>query len=114
MDERRALKRRHLYYYSRVFDEATQQMAGRLVDLTTEGIMIVSEKPVSANIKFKFKMLLPKSIEGHKTLNIEAESRWSKQAANPDLYDNGFQLLNVKPGDEKIIERLIKTSSFNY
>jgi c-di-GMP-binding flagellar brake protein YcgR len=114
MDERRVLKRRHLYYYSRVFDEATQQMAGRLVDITTEGIMLVSEKPVSANTRFKFKMLLPKSIEGQKTLNLEAESRWSRQAVNPDLYDNGFQLLSVKPGDEKIIEKLIRTSSFNY
>jgi len=114
MVEKRALKRRHLYYYSRVFDEATQQMAGRLVDLTTEGIMLVSEKPIDANTKFKFKLFLPKSIEGHKTLSVEAESRWSKQAVNPDLYDNGFQLLNVKPDDEKIIERLIRTSSFNY
>jgi len=114
MEDRRALRRRHLYYYSRVFDETTQQMAGRLVDLTTEGIMVVSEKPVNTNTKFKFKMLLPKSIDGHKTLNVEAESRWSKRATNPDLYDNGFQLLNVKPDDEMIIHKLIQTSTFNY
>ena len=79
-----------------------------------KSLKIVSEKPVSTNIRFKFKMLLPKSIEGQKTLYLEAESKWSRQAANPDLYDNGFQLLNVKPGDEKIIEKLMRTSSFNY
>ncbi|MCP4584201.1 MAG: PilZ domain-containing protein [candidate division Zixibacteria bacterium] len=114
MDERRAAPRRHLYYYSRVFDENTQQMAGRLVDLTTKGMMIVSEKPVDSETTFKFKLFLPKSIEGKKTLIVEARSRWSKQAVNPDLYDNGFQLLNVTPDSAQTIRSLIQTSSFNY
>ena len=114
MEERRRLRRRHLYYYSRVFDEDTQQMTGRLVDLTTEGMMLISEKPIDTEATFKFRLVLPKSIEGKKTLTIEAKSKWSRQAANPDLYDNGFQPLNVTPGDERTIRHLIQTSTFGY
>ena len=45
MDERRRLKRRHLIYYLRVFNQATDQLIGHLVDLTTEGTLTV---PLSA------------------------------------------------------------------
>jgi len=112
MEDRRTLRRRHLYYYSRVFDEGTQQMAGRLVDLTTEGMMVISEKPIDSETTYTFRLFLPKSIEGKKTLTIEAKGKWSKQAVNPDLYDNGFKLLNVTADNERTIRQLIQTSSF--
>jgi hypothetical protein len=112
MEERRSFRRRHHFYYSRVFDESTKKMAGRLVDLTTEGMKIISEEPIESKKTFKFKLVLPKSIEGKKTLTIEAKSRWSKQASNPDLYDSGFELVNITAKKDRTIRQLIQTSCF--
>ena len=114
MEERRSEDRRHLYYYSRVFDESTQAMAGRLVDISTAGMMLVSEKPINNKTHFSFRLILPKAIEGKKELHLEAQGRWSKRAVNPDLYDNGFELLNVTPKTAETIERLIQSTAFKY
>jgi hypothetical protein len=46
MQEKRKLKRRHLIYYLRVFEKNTDTLLGYLVDITPEGIMIMSESPV--------------------------------------------------------------------
>ncbi len=111
MEERRKLPRRHLYYYSRVFDEDTREMAGRLVDITHEGMMMVSEKPISSDNEYKFKLILPEAIEGKRNLVIEAKSKWSKQASIENQYDNGFAFVNINDKSARIIDRLIKHAS---
>jgi hypothetical protein len=114
MDDRRKLPRRHLYFYSRVFDEDTREMVGRLVDINTQGMMLISEQPIDGQSQFKFKLVLPKAIEGKKELHLEAESKWSRQALNQDLYDNGFRLVNVSSRDAEMIGRLINNAGFKY
>jgi hypothetical protein len=43
MPEKRKLKRRQLIYYLRVLDRDSGALVGRLVDITTEGVMLLSE-----------------------------------------------------------------------
>ncbi len=107
MEERRKLLRRHLYYYSRVYDESTHEMAGRLVDITREGMMMVSENPVKSETQFTFKLILPKPIEGKKYLVVEARSKWSKKAGVEDRYDNGFKLININAKAAEMIDRMV-------
>ena len=113
MEERRKLPRRHLYYYSRVFDEDTREMAGRLVDITSEGMMMISEGPIKKDALFKFKLVLPRAIDGKKSLVIEAQNKWSKQTSTRNLYDNGFKLVNITTNSAAMIERLIKSTGIN-
>jgi hypothetical protein len=106
MDEHEKEGRRHLYYYSRVYNENTHQMAGRLTDISTAKMMLVSEEPIRKDTKFKFKLVLPKAIEGKKALMLEARSKWSKRALNQDLFDNSFELLNVTSKTAEMIDRI--------
>ncbi len=45
---KRQLKRVHLIYYLRIFDNNSGNNIGHLVDITTQGIMMISEKPIPA------------------------------------------------------------------
>ena len=105
-EERREQQRRHLYFFSRVFDEDTHELAGRLVDISGKGMMMVSEKPIKANQTFKFKLVLPGAVGGKRTLILEAKSRWSTKAAAQDHFDNGFELVNISSRDARMIGRL--------
>lgn len=113
MDERRKEWRRHLYYYSRVFDEQTHELAGRLVDITTGGMMVISEKPAQKDAVYKFKVVLPEPIEGQKSLELEAKSKWSRQTTYQDLYDNGFQIVNISLKNIDTLNRLVSQVGFN-
>ncbi len=112
MQEKRKLKRRHLIYYLRVFDENSDQLIGHLVDITTEGAMLISEEPIKANTVFQLRMVLPAGIEGNKPISFDAQSIWCHKDVNPNFYASGFQLLNPAPEDVEVIEWLIDEFGF--
>ncbi len=107
MPEKRKLKRRQLIYYLRVLDRDTEALIGRLVDITTEGVMLLSESALEIDKLFKFKMILPAHFEARKEITFDAKCLWSKIDINPDLYTSGFQFDRISPKDMHLIEELI-------
>jgi len=110
--EKRKLKRRHLIYYLRVFDESNDQLIGHLVDITTEGAMLISEESIRPNTVYQARMVLPTGIEGHKPVNFDIRSIWCHRDVNPNFYASGFELLNPAPEDLETIKRLIDEYGF--
>lgn len=110
--DKRRLKRSHLIYYLRVFNQVTNETLGHLVDITPEGAMLISENSIPVNTRYQLRMQLPPEIFGRTHLDFEAESLWSKQDINPDFHDTGFRLLNVVVKDTAIISRLIDEYGF--
>jgi hypothetical protein len=112
MEERRKFKRRYLMYYSRVFDRKTGSVLGYIVDLTTEGAMIISEEPVDSGLLFQFRMDLPEDISEKSFLDFEAVSVWCKKDIDPNFYDTGLQMMDIAKEDQEIIERMIQEYGF--
>jgi hypothetical protein len=106
MADKRKLKRRQLIYYLQVLDRGTGQLVGRLADITTEGLMLISPEPIEEKKVFEVKMVLPTEIQGDKAVTFDAESIWCQQDVNPDLYVTGFRFLKVAQKDIRIIEDL--------
>jgi len=109
---KRRIKRSHLIYYLRVFDQTTNKTLGHLVDITPEGAMVISEAAIPPGPGYKLRMLLPAEILGREHLDFEAESLWSKRDLNPDFYDTGFRLNAVALKDTAVIARLIDEFGF--
>jgi hypothetical protein len=112
MTARRKFKRRYLMYYSRVFDRKTGRVLGYLVDLTPEGIMIISEEPIETEQTFRLRMDLPEGLSTKGNLDFEAASVWCKADIDPHFYGTGFQISEVSPDDIALIERMIQEYGF--
>lgn len=112
MANKRRLKRKDLIYYLSLFDRNTGQFVGQLVNITTEGIMLISEDPIKPNQHFEFRMVLPEKIDGTEEILFDAKSMWCKKDVNPSFYDVGFQIENVASKDIGRIESLIHEFSF--
>jgi hypothetical protein len=112
MPERRKLKRVHLIFYLRVFAGDDRTLLGQLVDITKEGLMLISEKPIEPDRDFDLTIDLPQEINGSKVLQFRARSRWSKPDVNPSFYNTGFQLEDVDEEYVKIIRNLISRFRF--
>ncbi len=89
-EETRRLQRRHLIYYLEVYDEDSGQLLGHLVDITTEGVKLISKSPIENGRTFRLRMQLPETFFAEKELRFSAKSLWSSNAVNPDFYDTGF------------------------
>lgn len=112
MKERRKLKRRHLVYYSRVFDRHTGELLGHLVDINAIGAMLISDKPLKVGEVHHLRMDVPEDIIGTPYLSFDARSLWCRPDINPDFFDTGFELLDMEEKTVAVIEKMIAEYGF--
>ena len=111
-EDKRSVPRRHIIYYLRVFDIESGSLLGNLVDISTKGIMVVSEREVPIGETFHLKMVLPDTIQGKKAVEFEAQSRWCRNDTNPDFYDTGFELVDPQVSFLDAVDRLVEACMF--
>ena len=112
MAERRKLKRRHVIFYSRVFDLHTGQLMGHLMDITSEGMRLISDEPTEVNQTFLLRIDLPEDIMAKPYVKFEARSLWCKQDINPSFYNTGYQIFNMSAEDVALIDNMIEEVGF--
>ena len=57
--ERRGIARRHLIYYLRTWDKASNRLLGHVVDINTNGFMLISEEPIAVGSEYQLEVRLP-------------------------------------------------------
>jgi len=112
MFDKRKLKRRHLIYYLRVFRQPGGEQLGHLVDITEEGIMLISEQEFPAGLDYDLRMSLPAEISGKVEIDFKVHTLWCKRDVNPDFFAGGFKILEISDSDREIIERLVVKFGF--
>ena len=109
MGERRNLERKDFSYYMQLVDSDTQQMVGHLVDISSGGFKLDSQSPIPVNKDFRLRMDLTSEVADKPTMSFVARSRWCQvDPLDPFIYNVGFQLINISPGDREIISRMIE------
>ena len=107
MEERRRLDRKLLNYFSRVIDKENDRLLGYLVDLTTDGALMVGEAPLQTGSIVRLRIDLPESFPDEQELEFRAKAVWSGPDPDAGLYRTGLQLIETEPDDLVILERLI-------
>jgi hypothetical protein len=107
-----------LVNYLRVFNAENNEILGHLMNVTTEGIMLISEKPLAVNTEFQLKMAIP---VGDETVDIELDacSIWSKADDDPHFHKTGLKFTYCSEESMQaiavLIEKLqqLQTSKYN-
>ena len=102
----------------RVFNAENNKILGHLMNVTTEGIMIISEHPLAVDTEFQLKMAIP---IGNATTDIELDARsiWTKADDDPHFYKTGLQFTLCSEESIQAISTLIEklqqlqTSKYN-
>ncbi len=112
MQNRRKINRRYLLYFVRVYDAATRQQIGNLVDITPQGVMIVGQEPIPAGQAIRLRLELTTEVADKPFLEFPAHSKWCHPDLEPSLHNTGFEILELTPEDTKIIQKIIETFGF--
>ncbi len=112
MSERRLVHRRHLIYYLRVFERESGQLLGHLVDVTGEGLLVMSPKPLEIGRVYPLRMYVSTETIPGGVLDFEARSMWGRPDVNPDFHDTGFQVIGANPAHLHHVETLIADFGF--
>jgi hypothetical protein len=107
--ERRKRPRKNTPHYLFVTEAEEGKVLGRLVDITSDGLMLVSAEAIPTKNYFRLQITLPRMVEDRSELVVEAESIWCKPDKNPEFFRIGFRFLNLSGQDGSLIESVMHT-----
>jgi hypothetical protein len=110
--DRRTIKRRHLIYYLRVWRLDGNIPLGHVVDINTEGMMLISEKPVKTGEEMHLELRLPDNEGELKPMSFKVICRWSDKDINSAFYDSGFEFIEKSPEAVAMLQTLIEEYGF--
>lgn len=113
LNETRKLKRRHLIYYLEVLDDTSGELLGHLVDLTVEGLKLISKNEIKAGKNFSLKMIMPEEYSRERFVRFKATSMWSRPDVNPDFFATGFKAPSLDTTARNLFMDLINQVGFN-
>jgi hypothetical protein len=111
-DDRRTIKRRHLIFYLRAWEIGAERPLGHVVDISSEGMMLISEQPIKVGKEYTLEVRLPDTEGALQPMRFRAVCRWSDNDANSAFYDSGVEFLEKRPEDIETISALIENYGF--
>jgi hypothetical protein len=112
MAEYRRLKRRQLLCYPEVLDMNTNKPIGRLGDITAEGAMLMTEKPIQKGEIVCMRVVFPSEVLGKKQVNLIGQCAWCKRRGSSTQYTCGLELSDVAARDVETITAFIIEQNF--
>ena len=106
--DQRKRERRSCSLYMRLVNNLTGEPVGDLADISRDGFRLESLKPIPLNAEFTFRMDLLPEISKKPYIVFTARSRWSRpDPIDTRLYDIGFEIMKIDPGDTFVFELII-------
>lgn len=108
MHEKRKLLRKKAPERIEIYDRTTEGCLGQVVNMTTSGLLLLSDRPVPINTVFQLRLLIPETIEGMDAVDFGAESLWESPAQDENKHWTGLQIIDLSAQNTRIIDILIR------
>ncbi len=101
-------------FYLDCIDTSTNLEIGKVIDITYDGLLILSEHAMETGVAKDYGIILP-SIEPFKELKIKTRAicRWSSREDTRDLYYNGLEILEKSADFNKTVDLLVEKIGFS-
>ncbi len=104
MQKQRNRPRKNTPNHVKVLDQESGKMIGRIVDITADGLMLVTPSKIDTGRHFHFRIILPRMSGGKTDICVEAEAVWCEQDTNPKYFKVGFRFINLPGNDGFLLE----------
>jgi len=112
MPERRTPKRRHLFSYLQVCTGPDNRLVGHVVDITPEGVLLMTGSEIAPGRTLERRMLMPGDPGDARELLFNATSLRCRRDVNPDFWDVGCRTEGLSRNHAAAIEMLIDDYEF--
>ena len=95
-NNRRTQRRRTLSGSVNIVNQFDGAVLGRLVNITTEGLMLVSAKPLATDTLYQAVLELPETLNDMSRLELGMDCLWTSPT-NPDadMYWSGCHIIDI-------------------
>ncbi len=113
-NEYRRARRRKVGYNVEVYDTMSEEVIGRLTNLSETGMLLIMHKPITNDALFQLRLSLPDAMGVTKSLDIGAHELWSDEATAPGQIWTGFRFIDVSQGDVAFIRDWVDSPGGHY
>ena len=93
--------------YFEVSDRKLGHPIGHLLDITEDGMRIVSCDPIPVDKTYDYRVDLPRKVAGRNQILLEVRSVWSHKSEDTDCYETGFRIVNLMASEQPILMALV-------
>lgn len=89
-----------------IHDRSQQQPLGNLVNISSSGLMLMTDRELLPGHIFQLEMSLPLAAGGVQTIAFGAETLWCQSSPPSEQCWVGFQIIDMAESDTALIEQL--------
>ena len=104
MQKQRNRPRKNTPHNVKVIDQLSGKVMGRVVDITADGLMLVTKQSIEQGQHFDLRIILPRMVDGKLDIEVKAEAVWCKSDTNPNFFKVGFRFENLAGNDGFTLE----------
>lgn len=106
--DKRSQVRRRMNKFLRVMDRSTGHVLGRVMDMTSNGMMIVSAQGLQDNETLSLSLILPADFETAEKVDFDACVVWANSSGYSSNIATGMKITNISKENSELICRLLK------
>lgn len=106
-DSKRRLERKELNQTITVKDVINGGDFGELVNITVEGMMLITDKEIPTHSIFQLSLHLPFEINASQTIEVGADCLWCRKIENFHRYWAGFHIIDLSAEAALQLDELI-------
>ncbi len=104
MEDYRHRPRKNTPHNVKVVDEESGRVLGRVVDITADGMMLVTREEIAAGRYFQLRINLPVMVHHRTDISVDAKAVWCSPDTNPAYFKVGFKFANLAGEDGFLLE----------
>lgn len=99
-------ERVELIYYLRLHRKGERETLGSLVNVNSDGIMLIGEHPMPKGGRCLLTMDLPQHFDEKRQFEFSGEILWSTTPPGSSFYHSGIRFISISDENRRILERL--------
>ncbi len=96
--------RKNTPHVVKAYDADGGKYLGRIVDITADGMMLVTKGQLTVGRTMQLRIVLPVMVQHRTDVVLESKVVWSEQDNNPSYSKCGFKFTNVSGEDGFLLE----------
>jgi hypothetical protein len=114
MSEFRRAKRRKVGYNVEIIDLMTEDVIGRLSNLSETGMLVIARQRLANDALYQLRLRLPDAGGVERTIDFGAHELWADDAAAPGQIWTGFRFIDIAPGDVQFLRDWVDAPGSTY
>ena len=107
-NRKRTSDRLTIHHCINVRNLGSGQTMGEVVNLTPEGLMLVSDEAIAGNTIYQVEFVLPQPILSLSHIELGIECLWCRQADTSDRYWSGHQIIDASVEAQAAVRELLR------